>query len=185
MQVRSYEAMRDGDASAFCPAGRCSGLFHLGELFLSLCLQNGRRMRFLIPITALFLICASCARQDRHADYVLEWKGDGLKVTLKVNTPLDTVRFTYASDNGGQKDQMSWFQDFAVDRGSVSIDSASRTLTIVPPEEPSGVLLRSALYASGRLWFAGRMPDGRFPAGYRRGHALFADREHFCRSGGR
>ena len=89
-------------------------------------------MRFLIPITALFLVCVSCARQDRHADYVLEWKGDGLKVTLKVNTPLDTVRFTYASDNGGQKDQMSWFQEFAVDRGSVSIDSASRTLTIVP-----------------------------------------------------
>jgi len=89
-------------------------------------------MRFLIPITALFLVCVSCARQDRHADYVLEWKGDGLKVMLKVNTPLDTVRFTYASENGGQKDQMSWFQDFAVDRGSVSIDSASRTLTIVP-----------------------------------------------------
>ena len=53
-------------------------------------------------------------------------------VAVAVQSAADTVLFTYASDAGGMTDQMSWFQDFAVDKGSVTVDSLSRDITIVP-----------------------------------------------------
>ena len=82
-------------------------------------------------ILALFIL-AACSHPGERADYVLTWKGDGIGVTVTVQSAADTVLFTYASDAGGMTDQMSWFQDFTVEHGSVTVDSLSRDITIVP-----------------------------------------------------
>lgn len=81
-------------------------------------------------LLACFLVACSSKRQ--HVDYVLSWKGDGIGVSVNLVSPKDTVLFTYASENGGITDQLSWLQDFNVSVGQVLIDSASRQLTIIP-----------------------------------------------------
>lgn len=87
--------------------------------------------KVLHSILALFIL-AACSHPGERADYVLTWKGDGIGVTVTVQSAADTVLFTYASDAGGMTDQMSWFQDFTVEHGSVTVDSLSRDITIVP-----------------------------------------------------
>jgi len=46
-------------------------------------------------------------RVDSSVDYVLSWKGDGIGVSLTVDTPRDTMRLSYGSDAGSQTDQMT------------------------------------------------------------------------------
>jgi tubulin beta len=85
---------------------------------------------FFILLTALAF--ASCLRNAQHIDYVLSWKGDGIGVSVDLATPADTVLFSYASENGGMTDQMTWFQDLNIEKGKVLIDTSSLELTVIP-----------------------------------------------------
>lgn len=69
---------------------------------------------------------------DSRVDYVLSWKGDGIGVSLTVDTPKDTMRLSYGSDAGGQTDQMTWLQDLQVAHGKLMVDSMERALTVIP-----------------------------------------------------
>ncbi|MBQ9666311.1 MAG: hypothetical protein IJ635_01480 [Bacteroidaceae bacterium] len=87
------------------------------------------KKNFLFLLTASLI--ASCSPQSQRADYALSWEGDGIGVAVTLTSPNDTVLFTYASDAGGQTDQMSWLQDLTVSQGEVLVDSATRELTIL------------------------------------------------------
>ena len=86
-------------------------------------------MFFVAMATLLF---AACTPTTQHIDYVLSWEGDGIGVSVSLTSPDDTVPFTYASENGGMTDQMSWFQDLVVEKGQVLVDSASLSLAVMP-----------------------------------------------------
>ncbi len=81
-------------------------------------------------LSALLLI--SCSSVQEKTDYVLDWKGDGIGVEVTVRSQMDTLYFIYATENGGQKDQMTWFQDFSATDGRVSVDTSTRIITIIP-----------------------------------------------------
>ena len=83
------------------------------------------------PLLFVFLLM-SCSSVMERTEYVLDWKGDGIGVEVTVQSPEDTLHYVYASDNGGQKDQMTWFQDFSASSGRVTVDSSTRRITIVP-----------------------------------------------------
>ena len=83
------------------------------------------------PLLFVFLLM-SCSSVTERTEYVLDWKGDGISVEVTVQSPEDTLHYVYASENGGQKDQMTWFQDFSVSSGRVTVDSSTRRITIVP-----------------------------------------------------
>ena len=83
------------------------------------------------PLMFVFLLI-SCASVKERTEYILDWKGDGIGVEVTVNSPVDTLYYVYASENGGQKDQMTWFQDFSASNGRVTVDSSTRRITIVP-----------------------------------------------------
>ena len=74
---------------------------------------------FFVLLTALALV--SCKEKTQSVDYVLSWKGDGIGVSVDLATPADTVLFSYASENGGMTDQMTWFQDLNIDKGKMLI----------------------------------------------------------------
>ncbi|MCR4965127.1 MAG: hypothetical protein K6A41_05680 [Bacteroidales bacterium] len=86
-----------------------------------------------IPLLLSILLIAHVAQsQIQQIDYLLSWKGDGLGVTVTVKSDQDTLLFTYATDNGGFTDQMSWFQDLTVSKGRVEVAPNSRQLTVLP-----------------------------------------------------
>lgn len=89
-------------------------------------------MHRILCIILPFLLILGCSHPQDRADYVLSWKGDGIGVDVTVRSSADTVLFTYASEAGGMTDQMSWFQDFAVEKGTVTVDSLTRDITILP-----------------------------------------------------
>ena len=89
-------------------------------------------MHRILCIILPFLLILGCSHPQDRADYVLSWKGDGIGVDVTVRSSADTVLFTYASEAGGMTDQMSWFQDFAVEKGMVTVDSLTRDITILP-----------------------------------------------------
>lgn len=90
-------------------------------------------MRSLISLFLGFILL-SCSSHDPQVDYTLSWRGDGLGVSISLESRKDTFMFTYGSDAGGQTDQMSWIQHFNVTRGDVLIDSASRSFAVVPAD---------------------------------------------------
>lgn len=90
-------------------------------------------MRSLISLFLGFILL-SCSSHDPQVDYTLSWRGDGLGVSISMESRKDTFMFTYGSDAGGQTDQMSWIQHFNVTRGDVLIDSASRSFAVVPAD---------------------------------------------------
>ena len=88
------------------------------------------------PVKFIFL-CASvlltaCTNKSDRIGYDLSWTGDGIRVDVDVQTCLDTIFFTYATENGGFTDQMSWFQDLTPSKGVISADPATRKITVVP-----------------------------------------------------
>lgn len=83
------------------------------------------------PLLFVFLLM-SCSSVTERTEYVLDWKGDGIGVEVTVHSPMDTLQYVYASENGGQNDQMTWFQDFSSSDGRVTVDSLTRRITIVP-----------------------------------------------------
>ena len=85
---------------------------------------------FFVLLVALALV--SCKEKTQSVDYVLSWKGDGIGVSVDLSTPADTVLFSYASENGGMTDQMTWFQDLNIDKGKMLIDTLLRELTVIP-----------------------------------------------------
>ena len=60
------------------------------------------------------------------------YSNPNIGVEVTVNSSVDTLHYVYASENGGQKDQMTWFQDFSASNGRVTVDSSTRRITIVP-----------------------------------------------------
>lgn len=88
-------------------------------------------MRKLIPLFVV-LILLSCSTPVPHVDYTLSWKGDGLGVSIVLESTKDTLLFTYGSEAGGQTDQMSWIQNFTVIQGDVLIDSTLRSFAVIP-----------------------------------------------------
>ena len=93
-------------------------------------ISNNTEMKKLFFILLTALAFASCSRNAQHIDYVLFWKGDGIGVSVALATPADTVVFSYASENGGMTDQMTWFQDLNIEKGKVLIDTSSLELTV-------------------------------------------------------
>ena len=83
-----------------------------------------------VLLTALVLV--SCNEKTQSVDYVLSWKGDGIGVSVILNSFVDTLLFSYASENGGMTDQMTWFQDLNIDKGKVLIDTSSLEITVIP-----------------------------------------------------
>lgn len=92
--------------------------------------QKTMKNNYLILLMTLMLV--SCAKKTEYIDYVLAWKGDGIGVSVTLNTPADTLHFTYASENGGMTDQMTWFQDLNVAKGEVLVDTATLGLAVAP-----------------------------------------------------
>ena len=82
-------------------------------------------MKNLILLLGVLAVLSCHSEKDARIDYELSWKGDGIGVAVTLTSPKDTVRFTYASEAGGMKDQMSWIQDFTVGRGEVLTDTAA------------------------------------------------------------
>jgi hypothetical protein len=131
------------------------------------------------PLLFVFLLM-SCSSVTERTEYVLDWKGDGIGVEVTVHSPMDTLQYVYASENGGQNDQMTWFQDFSSSDGRVTVDSLTRRITIVPE---NGIARFSyVVRCTLRLWLAWRLPDGCVPPGYRRQDAFLQDGEYLCRS---
>ena len=64
-------------------------------------------MRKLLSLFVFFVLL-SCSTRVPHVDYTLSWKGDGLGVSIALESTKDTLLFTYGSEAGGQTDQMSW-----------------------------------------------------------------------------
>ncbi len=95
-------------------------------------ISNNIEMKKLFFILLTALAFASCSRNVQHIDYVLSWKGDGIGVSVALATPADTLVFSYASENGGMTDQMTWFQDLNIEKGKVLIDTSSLELTVIP-----------------------------------------------------
>lgn len=87
--------------------------------------------KLLLGLMATAMIVA-CTPQGEHTDYALSWEGDGIGVTVRLISPRDTLVFSYASDDGGMTDQMTWLQDLTINRGQVAVDSATRQFTIRP-----------------------------------------------------
>ncbi len=83
------------------------------------------------------LFCASvlitaCTDKSDRIDYTLSWTGDGINVMMDVRSRIDTILFTYATENGGFTDQMSWFQDLTPLKGEVTANPATRKIAVVP-----------------------------------------------------
>lgn len=89
-------------------------------------------MKKKLTIILINLMFVSYAQTSQHVDYALSWTGDGIGVSVTVHSAADTVIFTYASENGGMTDQMTWLQDLTVKRGDVIVDTASLELAVVP-----------------------------------------------------
>ncbi len=95
---------------------------------LSLKTEIKMRKTFFILLTTLTFV--SYAQETGHIDYVLSWKGDGIGVSVVLTSSADTMRFSYASENGGMTDQMTWFQDLTVSQGEVQTHTDSLELTV-------------------------------------------------------
>ncbi|MBR1435845.1 MAG: hypothetical protein IJ584_12145 [Bacteroidales bacterium] len=100
---------------------------------------NSPRKKILFSLLMLTVaLLSSCSKGGERADYILSWKGDGLGVEVSVRTLSDTLRFSYATENGGVKDQLKWFQDFSVSEGVGKMDSLSRVISFVPEKGKVG-----------------------------------------------